>query len=162
MEHLADPTHARLLKARQLNLVYVSSAPASSVAPVQRDAGARCFSRAMLEQLQTLKHHNRENLKELWLTHAADGHSQLYIFIRLDERDINSGWLGLEMDDREVSSALSDHSAGEFTMFNSQGMPLFSNSHEPPGNICRCCGNRTFSVLSVTAGCPNSWYCASS
>lgn len=36
------------------------------------------------------------------------------------------------MDDREVSSALSDHSAGEFTMFNSQGMPLFSNSQKPP------------------------------
>ncbi|PHX39724.1 histidine kinase, partial [Pseudomonas sp. NZIPFR-PS2] len=25
-----------------------------------------------------------------------------------------------------------DHSAGDFTMFNTQGMPLFSNSHRPP------------------------------
>ncbi|WP_236189199.1 ATP-binding protein [Pseudomonas pharyngis] len=121
------------LKAKQLNLIYVSSgidAQASrlyNATPQIRD-----FPRAILKQLESLKHHNTSALQELWLTHAADGHSQLYIFIRLDERDIHSGWLGLEMDDREVSSALSDHSAGEFTMFNSQGMPLFSNSSKPP------------------------------
>ncbi|EJN21110.1 ATP-binding protein [Pseudomonas sp. GM80] len=121
------------LKARQLNLVYVSSGPQPQVWRLYNATPVTsAFPRATLEQLQTLKHHHSDNLKELWLTHAADGHSQLYIFIRLDERDINSGWLGLEMDDREVSSALSDHSAGEFTMFNSQGMPLFSNSHNPP------------------------------
>jgi len=121
------------LKTRQLNLVYVSSGPQSQVWRLYNATPVTsAFPRATLERLQTLKHHNSANLKELWLTHAADGHSQLYIFIRLDERDINSGWLGLEMDDREVSSALSDHSAGEFTMFNSQGMPLFSNSQKPP------------------------------
>ncbi|EJM56735.1 signal transduction histidine kinase [Pseudomonas sp. GM49] len=121
------------LKAKQLNLIYVSSGTDAQVSRLYNvTSQARDFPRAMLNQLETLKHHNTSALQELWLTHAADGHSQLYIFIRLDERDINSGWLGLEMDDREVSSALSDHSAGEFTMFNSQGMPLFSNSHKPP------------------------------
>ncbi|QBR29278.1 MULTISPECIES: response regulator [Pseudomonas] len=123
------------LTAKQLNLIYISSDPHAQVlrlynaTPMVGD-----FSQAMLEQLQALKYHNTSALQELWLTPAVDGHSQLYIFIRLDERDIDSGWLGLEMDDREVSSALSDHSAGEFTMFNSQGMPLFSNSLKPrPG-----------------------------
>ncbi|MBK5528734.1 response regulator [Pseudomonas sp. TH08] len=121
------------LKARQLNLVYVSSGPRTQVLRLYNaTAVIGRVPETMLEQLQTLKHHNSGNVKELWLTHAADGHSQLYIFIRLDARDINSGWLGLEMDDREVSSALNDHSAGEFTMFNSQGKPLFSNSHKPP------------------------------
>ncbi|WP_339530191.1 MULTISPECIES: ATP-binding protein [unclassified Pseudomonas] len=121
------------LKARQLNLVYVSSGPQPQVWRLYNATSVTsAFGRATLEHLQTLEHPNSDNLKELWLTHASDGHSQLYIFIRLDERDINSGWLGLEMDDREISSALSDHSAGEFTMFNSQGMPLFSNSHNPP------------------------------
>lgn len=74
----------------------------------------------MLGQLEALKSKNTAALQELWLTHSVDGHSRLYIFIRLDERDVNSGWLGPEMDDREVSSALSDHSAGEFSMFNFQ------------------------------------------
>ncbi len=117
------------LKAKQLNLLYVSTAAQVSrlynATPV-----AAHFPPAMLAQLQALKH--QRTLQELWLTHASDGHSQLYIFIRLDERDPDSGWLGLEMDDREVSNALNDHSAGEFTMFNAQGMPLFTNSHKPP------------------------------
>ena len=121
------------LNAKQLNLLYVSSGAEARVWRLYNSTpGAGDFPRAMLNQLENLKHHNTSALQELWLTHASGGHSQLYIFIRLDERDINSGWLGLEMDDREVSSALSDHSAGEFTMFNSQGKPLFSNSHKPP------------------------------
>lgn len=117
------------LRAKQLNLLYVSTDAQVlrlyDVSPVTAD-----FPATMLEQLHALK--QQKTLQELWLTHATDGHSQLYIFIRLDERDLDSGWLGLEMDDREVSNALSDHSAGEFTMFNAQGVPLFSNSHKPP------------------------------
>ena len=117
------------LKAKQLNLLYVDTEGCVlrlySTAPV-----TTVFSQGMLNQLTALK--TSKTLQELWLTHASNGHSRLYIFIRLDERDVNSGWLGLEMDDHEVSSALNDHSAGEFTMFNAEGMALFSNSHTPP------------------------------
>ena len=121
------------LQARKLNLLYVSSGAEAQVWRLYNTTPmAGDFPRAMLDRLETFKRDNTSALKEIWLTHNLQGHSQLYIFIRLDERDINSGWLGLEMDGREVSSALSDHSAGEFTMFNSQGMPLFSNSHKPP------------------------------
>jgi len=121
------------LQARKLNLLYVSSGAEAQVWRLYNTTSmAGDFSRAMLDRLETLKRDNTSALKEIWLTHNAQGHSQLYIFIRLDDRDLDSGWLGLEMDDREVSNALSDHSAGEFTMFNSQGMPLFSNSHKPP------------------------------
>jgi two-component system capsular synthesis sensor histidine kinase RcsC len=121
------------LQARKLNLLYVSSGAEVQVWRLYNTTPmAGDFPRAMLDRLETLKRDNTRSLKEIWLTHSAQGHSQLYIFIRLDDRDLDSGWLGLEMDDREVSNALSDHSAGEFTMFNSQGMPLFSNSHKPP------------------------------
>ena len=121
------------LQARKLNLLYVSSGAEAQVWRLYNTTPmAGDFPSAMLNRLETLKRDNASTLKEIWLTHNAQGHSQLYIFIRLDERDLDSGWLGLEMDDREVSNALSDHSAGEFTMFNSQGMPLFSNSHKPP------------------------------
>lgn len=123
-QHMRD-----YLKVKQLNLLYVSTDAQVlrlfNATPVSSE-----FPQVLLDQLDALK--LTGTLQELWLTHASDGHSQLYIFIRLDERDIHSGWLGLEMDDREVSSALSDHSAGEFTMFNAQGMPLFSNSRKPP------------------------------
>ncbi|QHF45611.1 hybrid sensor histidine kinase/response regulator [Pseudomonas sp. S35] len=117
------------LKAKQLNLLYVGT-EGGVLRLYNATAATTLFPQAMLDQLEALK--LTKTLQELWLTHALDGHSQLYIFIRLDERDVNSGWLGLEMDDREVSSALSDHSAGEFTMFNAQGVALFSNSRKPP------------------------------
>jgi two-component system capsular synthesis sensor histidine kinase RcsC len=121
------------LQARKLNLLYVSSGADAQVWRLYNTTPmAGDFPQGMLDRLEDLKRDNTSALKEIWLTHDSQGHSQLYIFIRLDDRDLNSGWLGLEMDDREVSNALSDHSAGEFTMFNSQGMPLFSNSHKPP------------------------------
>jgi len=121
------------LEARKLNLLYVSSGADAQVWRLYNTTPmAGDFPQAMLNRLETLKRHNTSALQEIWLTHDSRGHSQLYIFIRLDDRDLESGWLGLEMDDREVANALSDHSAGEFTMFNSQGMPLFSNSHKPP------------------------------
>ncbi|WP_236185048.1 ATP-binding protein [Pseudomonas juntendi] len=121
------------LKAKRLNLLYISCGAQPQVLRLfNGTVMPRKSPRPILNQLQAFYHSDVENLKELWLTHANDEHSQLYIFIRLDERDPGSGWLGLEMDDREISSALSDHSAGEFTMFNAQGMPLFSNSQKPP------------------------------
>jgi len=78
------------LKAQQVNLIYVSSDVETTVArlynatPVAGD-----FSETMLNELQTLKRDNAPALQELWLTHKSAGHSQLYIFIRLDERDVN-------------------------------------------------------------------------
>jgi two-component system capsular synthesis sensor histidine kinase RcsC len=118
------------LKAKQVNLIYVSSGTNAHVARLYTTTPvASAFPDAMLQQLEALKRNNAPALEELWLTHQSARHSQLYIFIRLDKRDVNSGWLGLEMDGREVSSALNDQSAGEFLMFNSRGMLLFTNSH---------------------------------
>ena len=114
---------------KQVNLLYVSSGNDVRVkrlhtaTPVIAD-----FPQAMLDRLQALKRDNNAALEELWLTNQSDSHSQLYMFIRLDERDVDSGWLGLDMDGREVSHALDDRSAGQFMMFNSDGMLVFSNS----------------------------------
>lgn len=123
------------LKAQQLNLIYISSGAEAKVARLYTATGkASQFAPALLAQLDTLKRDNRSTLRELWLTQSSEGRAQLYIFIRLDERDPNSGWLGLEMDGQEVSNALSDNHAGEFTMFNFEGVPLFSNSVSPPSS----------------------------
>ncbi len=120
------------LKDKQLNLIYVTSGAEAKVLRLYNATPpASDLPKDLLKQLDHLKQVNPPALQELWLTQSTQGHSQLYIFIRLDERDADSGWLGLEMDDREVSNTLSDHSAGEFTMFNSQGLPLFSNSARP-------------------------------
>ena len=117
------------LVSKQVNLLYVSSGSDVRVkrlytaTPIVAD-----FPPAMLDRLQALKRDNTAALEELWLTNQSASHSRLYMFIRLDERDVDSGWLGLEMDGREVSHALDDQSAGQFMMFNSDGMLVFSNS----------------------------------
>ncbi len=116
------------LKARQVNLLYVSASPVPQVTRLY-DATAQVLpiSRCMHNRLKALQHSDPATLKELWLSDKTEQHSHLYIFIRLDDRDPASGWLGLEMESRGVSQALGDHSAGEFMMLNSQGMLVFSN-----------------------------------
>ncbi len=124
------------LKDEQVNLLYVRGGNDLQVkrlytaAPVADD-----FPQAMLARLQALKGESTKAMDELWLTNQSSSHSQLYIFIRLDARDLDSGWLGLEMDGRQVSHTLNDQSAGQFMMFNSDGMLMFSNSQ--PAQICR-------------------------
>ncbi|QOY69793.1 ATP-binding protein [Pseudomonas sp. OST1909] len=117
------------LKAKQLNLLYVNAGPTPQVMRLY-DATPQVLpiSKCMLNRLKALQHTDPATLNELWLSDRTEQHSHLYIFIRLDERDRDSGWLGLEMDSREVSSTLSDQSAGEFMMLNSQGMLVFTNS----------------------------------
>ncbi|AMN81726.1 MULTISPECIES: ATP-binding protein [Pseudomonas] len=117
------------LKAKQLNLLYVNAGPTPQVTRLY-DATTQVLpiSKCLLNRLKAVQHGDPSTLNELWLSDRTEGHSHLYIFIRLDERDPESGWLGMEMESREVSSALSDKSAGEFMMLSSQGMLVFTNS----------------------------------
>jgi len=116
------------LKAQQVSLLHVGSGV--------HDQGLRLFSpfseqpalsSRILDQLQVLRDVDGLPLQELWLTDHDQQAAHLYIFKRLDEQDADSGWLGLEMDSRAVSAALSDQSAGEFMMLNADGMLVFSN-----------------------------------
>ncbi|WP_433886394.1 ATP-binding protein [Pseudomonas vranovensis] len=119
------------MKDKQVSLLYVDTGPNAQVRRLYNSApGVPGFSPRMLEQLQALKDNSPYPAAELWLTDQTEQRSYLYIFIRLDERDAESGWLGLEMDSREVSAALNDQSAGEFMMLNSEGMLVFTNSHD--------------------------------
>ncbi|PAU61858.1 ATP-binding protein [Pseudomonas sp. PICF141] len=117
------------LTSKQVNLLYVSSGNDVQMKRLYTAIPAPTdFPPIMLERLQTLISDSRASVDELWLTDHSTSHSQLYMFIRLDRRDLDSGWLGLEMDGREVSRALDDRSAGQFMMFNPSGMLVFSNS----------------------------------
>ncbi|CAM4106133.1 ATP-binding protein [Pseudomonas wadenswilerensis] len=121
------------LKAKQVNLLYVSNGINDQVSRLYSATPVvGALSKTILSHLEALKHNDAPALEELWLTEQSSLHPRLYIFIRLDERDRESGWLGLEMDSQEVSTALSDQSAGEFMMLNSQGMLVFTNSHVTP------------------------------
>jgi len=119
------------LKARQVNLLYVDIA---AQAPMRwlyhADAEAAPPSPALLEQLRAAGGRPTAP-QELWLADQDAHRSRLFIFLRLDQRDPDSGWLGLEIDSQAVAPALKDASAGEFMMFNADGMLVFTNSPGP-------------------------------
>ncbi|AKA24298.1 response regulator [Pseudomonas chlororaphis] len=116
-------------KARQVNLLYVSPGPMPQVKRLySSNPDAPPLPKAILDKLAMLPYDEQSAATELWLTDQSTQGSQLYIFTRVDERTEDSGWLGLEMNGREVLTALSDQSAGEFMMFNSEGALLFTNT----------------------------------
>lgn len=116
------------LKAQQVSLLYVAAdAHAQSLRLFSASSGPMALSSRVLEQLQALRETEGPPLRELWLTDRDPQAPHLYIFKRLDERDADSGWLGLEMDSRAVSATLNDQSAGAFMMLNADGMLVFSN-----------------------------------
>ena len=119
------------LKARQVNLLYVDAGAQGSMRWLYNsDAQASPPSPALLEQLRDAGHRPTAP-RELWLADQDAPRSRLFIFLRLDERDPDSGWLGLEIDSQAVSPSLEDASAGEFMMFNADGMLVFTNSPNP-------------------------------
>ncbi|KAG0751557.1 hypothetical protein G6F24_014217 [Rhizopus arrhizus] len=119
------------LKARQVNLLYVDAGAQPHMRWLYNvNAQASSPSPAMLAQLRAAGL-RAKSPREVWLADLDAHRSRLFIFLRLDERDPDSGWLGLEIDSHAVSSSLKDTSAGEFMMFNADGMLVFTNSPGP-------------------------------
>ncbi|EPF1434824.1 TPA: ATP-binding protein [Pseudomonas aeruginosa] len=119
------------LKARQVNLLYVDAGARPHMRWLYNaNAQASPPSPAMLAQLRAAGL-RAKSPGEVWLADLDAHRSRLFIFLRLDERDPDSGWLGLEIDSHAVSSSLKDTSAGEFMMFNADGMLVFTNSPGP-------------------------------
>ena len=117
------------LKEKKVNLLYINASNLPQVTILySADRKVLPVPQSMLDKLYSLKLLGPKTADELWLTDQSAQTSQLYIFTRLDERTADSGWLGLEMDGKEVSRALSDQSAGDFMMLNSVGTLIFTNS----------------------------------
>ncbi|MGC5698923.1 response regulator [Pseudomonas sp. NFXW11] len=117
------------LHSKKLNLLYVHGGQQLQVQRLFDTQGETSpLSAALLARLASVEPDEIDAGEELWLMDPASPNPRLYIFTRLDERFANSGWLGLEMDGRNVCAALSDQSAGNFMMFNSQGGLIFSST----------------------------------
>ncbi|ROL69591.1 hybrid sensor histidine kinase/response regulator [Pseudomonas chlororaphis] len=117
------------LKDQQLNLLYVRPGETPSVQYLfSATPGPKALSPVLLNSLGALTPGAPPSSDERWLMDPSVPSSPLYIFTPLDERFPDSGWLGLEMDSHNVSSALSDQSAGDFMMFNAQGALIFTST----------------------------------
>ncbi|MCO1624127.1 ATP-binding protein [Pseudomonas putida] len=119
------------LRAKQVSLLYIGADPQTQARWLySTTAHVHTPSAALIEQLQTEQKRLPTPVKELWLADKDEQHTHLYIFQRLDMRAPDSGWLGLEIDSREVSPTLDDATSGKFMMYNADGMLVFSNSSD--------------------------------
>ncbi|MHC8300818.1 response regulator [Pseudomonas sp. ZS1P83] len=145
----SDPAHAwnlwltrRLgdyLHDKKVSLLYVNTGEQPQINRLYNaSTQAPVIPPGILDQLKELDS-RATTVNELWLSGQTGQHSHLYLFTRLDEHDAQAGWLGLEIDSHEVSTALSDQSAGTFMMLTADGMRVFSNSAAPAPDqkLCR-------------------------
>lgn len=121
------------LRVKQVNLVYVPQSPET---PVQRlfttGDPAGDIPSHVLKRIRSVNDESYSQ-DELWLTDPGRLDSPLYIFIRMDERNLTSGWLGLEVDSSNLIKALKHEQAGDFKLLDSNGRLIVSNAPLSPG-----------------------------
>ncbi|QXI35428.1 ATP-binding protein [Pseudomonas promysalinigenes] len=121
------------LRVNHVNLLYV---PQSSQDQVQRlfTAGeaAQALPTQVLKQVRSAND-SPSSQEELWLTDPAQPNASLYIFIRMDERNLASGWLGLEVDSPNLIQALQHDQAGDFKLLDASGRLIVGNAALPSG-----------------------------
>ncbi|MBJ9977669.1 response regulator [Pseudomonas sp. S75] len=126
------------LSASQVNLIYV---PHTRGGQVQRlfssvSAGETTpladLAPGIVQRIRDADDDPARN--ELWLTAAGRLDSPLYLFIRLDERDLASGWLGIEVEGPDLIKALQHKQAGDFKLLDGSGQLIVSNAlqHHAP------------------------------
>ncbi|MDZ5604553.1 response regulator [Pseudomonas sp. RP23018S] len=113
------------VRANQVNLVYIPHNPLGQVQRLFTSAHAPASIPAGV--LQRVRETDAQR-DELWLTAPGRLDSPLYLFTRLDERDVSSGWLGLEVDGPDLIKALQHEQAGDFTLLDGSGQPIVSNT----------------------------------
>ena len=64
----------------------------------------------------------------LWLTDNNVLDSPFYLFTRLDNRNLSSGWVGMEVEVPDLIEALRSESAGDFMLLDAQGQIIFTNA----------------------------------
>ncbi|WP_296269259.1 ATP-binding protein [Pseudomonas sp. UBA6562] len=121
------------LSASQVNLLYI---PHARDGQVQRlftsvSAGVAVSATGAIAQgvLQRVRQADDDPAQEeLWLTDPGRLDSPLYVFIRMDERDLTSGWLGLEVEGPDLIKALQHKQAGDFKLLDGNGQLIVSNA----------------------------------
>jgi len=118
------------LQDNHLNLIYV---PHSAEAQVQYLSSVS--DRAAVPQ-RVLDHIHKVDdalppSNEIWLMDQPKLDPRLYIFVRVDERHVTSGWLGLEIDGLTLIQALRHEQAGDFKLLDTSGQTILSNTAMP-------------------------------
>lgn len=117
------------LSESKVSLLYVSQAPASEV--VRLFDASNNHKPVPKDVLQRLEDENSKWYSfsdDLWLTDSKNLDSAFYLFARLDNRNLASGWLGIEVEGSDLLEALRSESAGDFMLLDGKGQIIFTNA----------------------------------
>ncbi|MBD8482748.1 ATP-binding protein [Pseudomonas coleopterorum] len=116
------------LREGQNSIIYVPDGTNTPVEHLVRSAErTQAVPSYVLQRLREVDAGNDVMREELWLTDPERTDSPLYIFVRLDMRKTDSGWLGLEVNGANLTQALQHDQAGTFELLDSSGRLILSN-----------------------------------
>jgi len=117
------------LHESKVNLLYVPQTDDPKVVRLF-DASPRvgCLPKVVMQRLADEGKQAYPRGDDLWLTDNRVLDSPLYLFTRLDDRNLSSGWLGIEVEVPDLVEALSSESAGDFMLLDGQGQIIFTNA----------------------------------
>ncbi len=139
------------LRKKNINLLYVRAGPRGQAERLTHNTLQPLpIDESILRQLKALEHSQEPVKGEYWFNATpnlviADS-AVLYLFTLLDERDPHSGWLGIEIEGTEISTAMDRERAGDFVVINAQGEEIFASALNPglTQALQGLAGNRNF------------------
>ena len=120
------------LRVSKINLLYVPQTDNPKVVRlVDASNNLEPLPKEVLQRLvDEGKDYSLDN--DLWLTDNKLLDSPFYLFTRLDNRNVSSGWLGIEVEVSDLIEALRSESAGDFMLLDGQGQIIFTNAAQSP------------------------------
>lgn len=124
------------LRKNKINLLYIQAGPNPLVTRLTPSGlYSQAVASEVLEKLERMEQSFFPAKGQYWLSAAenlAIGESGLlYLFSLLDERDPNSGWLGLEVEGLDIASSMDRERAGDFVVLDALGEEIFTSTVNP-------------------------------
>lgn len=117
------------LRESKVNLLYVPQTENPEVVRVfDTSSHLEPLPKTVLQQLMDEGGKSYTFGDDLWLTDSSNLDSPFYLFTRLDNRKLDSGWLGIEVEVTDLVAALRSESAGDFMLLDGQGHIIFTNA----------------------------------
>lgn len=117
------------LSESKVSLLYVSQAQDPEVVRLfNTTSHLRPVPKEILQRLEDEASKWYSLRDDLWLTDKKALDSPFYLFARLDNRNLASGWLGIEVEGADLIDALSSESAGDFMLLDGNGQIIFTNA----------------------------------
>ena len=117
------------LHESKVNLLYVPQTDTPQVVRLfNASSNLQPLPKEVLQRLEDEGSQSYSFGDDLWLTDSRTLDSPFYLFTRLDNRNVSSGWLGIEVEVPDLTEALRSETAGDFMLLDGQGQIIFTNA----------------------------------